>query len=85
MTVSNHEGLYAVVRPGNRRSSWSFRIFRDQYEQNDRGENKIWADTGVQTYGDATSQARAEKKARKRIAKMVKAYDMLARKESTVE
>lgn len=84
MTVNSY-GLYAVITPGARRNQWSFKIYRDCYTKNSSGSDQIWDDTFVRTYGNASSQARAEKRARKRIAKMVDAYDMLARFESTVE
>jgi hypothetical protein len=84
MTVNNY-GLYAVITPGPGEREWNFHIYRDSYGQSAIEEDRIWKQTGVKTYGTHyATRFRAENRARKRIAKIVHAYDMLARQESTV-
>lgn len=78
-------GLYAIVFPGNAKREWWYDIYRADFDQNTEAQDAIYKDTYVRTSGCATSQARAVKKAQKRIIRMVKAYDMLARKMTIVE
>ena len=76
--------VYQVI-PGAREHDWYWYIFafvsQDELDptQIRIASNAVWRETGVVSHGSASSRARAEVKAERRIAKATRAYEMLAR------
>jgi hypothetical protein len=60
--------LFAVVKPGNKPKRW----FWDIYDQNESplGQDRAKEDVNAYVWGVARSKARAEKRARKQLARI---------------